>query len=347
MLSRSSLFDELEDAIASVSDKKRVSMLRRVTDLFIYGAEQLSDEQIALFDDVIKRLSEDMEAKARAELSRRLAPIDNAPIQVVRSLARANEIDVASPILTESTRLNEQDLVETAKIGGQDHLLAISKRQALSESVTDVLLDRGDRNVVRSVVQNYGARFSNAGLGALVEKSAGDDDLGESIGFRSDVPPQHLRTLLLKASEKVTKRLAAAGTNPHLQQVLADIAAETQEKAQAPTAPPAEKSGTLDDRAVHDLARTGNLNETAKVLAAITRLPIDEVKRAMQATDTAMIVMIARAAGLSWSTAKAILQMPTSRHSPAPQDFHKTEKHFERLSITTAQKVVRFRLGGG
>jgi hypothetical protein len=342
MLSRASLIDELEDAIASVSDEKRVSMLRRVTDLFTYGAEQLSDEQIALFDDVIGRLVEDMEAKARAELSRRLAPIDNAPVQVVRTLARANEIDVAKPILTESTRLNEQDLVETAKLGGQDHLLAISKRQKLSESVTDVLVNRGD-------VQNYGARFSNAGLGALVEKSVGDDLLGESIGFRSDVPPQHLRTLLLKASEKVMKRLATAGTgtNPHLQQVLADIAAEMQEKAEAPTEPSAKKSGTLDDRAVHDLARVGKLNETAAALSTMTRLPINDVKRAMQASDTAMIVMIARAAGLSWSTAKAILLMPTSRHSPAPQDLYKTEKHFERMNIATVQKVIRFRAGGG
>jgi hypothetical protein len=349
MLSRASLIDELEDAIASVSDEKRVSMLRRVTDLFTYGAEQLSDEQIALFDDVIGRLVEDMEAKARAELSRRLAPIDNAPVQVVRTLARANEIDVAKPILTESTRLNEQDLVETAKLGGQDHLLAISKRQKLSESVTDVLVNRGDRDVVRSVVQNYGARFSNAALGALVEKSVGDDLLGESIGFRSDVPPQHLRTLLLKASEKVMKRLATAGTgtNPHLQQVLADIAAEMQEKAEAPTEPSAKKSGTLDDRAVHDLARVGKLNETAAALSTMTRLPINDVKRAMQASDTAMIVMIARAAGLSWSTAKAILLMPTSRHSPAPQDLYKTEKHFERMNIATVQKVIRFRAGGG
>ena len=99
MLSRASLIDELEDAIASVSDEKRVSMLRRVTDLFTYGAEQLSDEQIALFDDVIGRLAEDMEAKARTELSRRLAPIDNAPVQVVRTLARAMRSTLPVPSL--------------------------------------------------------------------------------------------------------------------------------------------------------------------------------------------------------------------------------------------------------
>jgi Uncharacterised protein conserved in bacteria (DUF2336) len=130
--------------------------------------------------------------------------------------------------------------------------------------------------------------------------------------------------------------------------VLADIAPEMEAKIEAAAASetPAQKGG-LDDKAVHDFARAGKLNETAAALSTMCRVQVADVKRAMQATDTAMIVMIIRAAGLSWSTAKAILLMPTSRHSPAPQDLDKTQKHFERLNIATAQKVVRFRAGAG
>jgi uncharacterized protein (DUF2336 family) len=349
MLSRASLFDDLENAIASGSQEKRTTMLRRVTDLFLYGADQLSDEQIALFDDVLGRLAEDTESKARAELSRRLAPIDNAPIEMVRTLARANEIDVASPVLTESSRLNEQDLIEAAKRAGQSHLLAISKRQELSESVTDVLVNRGDKDVVRSVVQNGGARFSNAGFGTLVEKSAGDDVLGETLGLRNDVPTQHLKNLLVKASDKVSKKLAdtGVGVNPNLRKALDELAAETQQKlAPSPAEAAPKRSGMIDDKVIHDCAKAGRVDETAAALSTLCRIPPAEVKRAMLASDTAMIVMIMRAAGLSWSTAKAVLMMPTSRHSPAPQDFDRTEKHFERLNVATALRVVRFRASG-
>jgi hypothetical protein len=53
-------------------------MLRRVTDLLVDGANVYTDEHVALFDDVIGRLSRGIEAKVRAELSNRLAPIANA-----------------------------------------------------------------------------------------------------------------------------------------------------------------------------------------------------------------------------------------------------------------------------
>lgn len=352
MASRASLIEDLENAIASGSDQKRVETLRRVTDLFAHGAERMSEEHVAVFDDVIGRLAADIETKARAELSRRLAPIDNAPIEVVRTLARADEIDVAAPVLAGSTRLNDQDLIETATAKGQGHLLAISKRQQLSEVVTDVLVDRGDREVVRSVAQNDGARFSDTGFGTLIAKSAGDDVLGESIGLRKDIPRQHLETLLKKASETVVKRLAAAGagTHPHLKQVLAEITAQMQDQATPArdyamarkVAEGLAKTGKLDDNAVADFARANKFEETAAALSMMCGLPINDVERALQDSDAGLTLIVARAAGLSPQTLKAILLMPSSRHSASLQDLENALKQFERLQISTARRVVRF-----
>ena len=94
-----SLIIELEEAVHSHSAEKRVETLRRVTDLFLGEAERLNDEQIALFDDVLGKLIHRIETKALAELSSRLAPIDNAPIDVIRRLARHDAIIVAGPVL--------------------------------------------------------------------------------------------------------------------------------------------------------------------------------------------------------------------------------------------------------
>ena len=80
----SSLIEELEDAIASGSPEKRLKSLWRVVDLFEDGAGRYSDEQVALFDDVIGKLAAEIETKARARLARRLAPVDNAPTKVIR-----------------------------------------------------------------------------------------------------------------------------------------------------------------------------------------------------------------------------------------------------------------------
>src|SRR5690606_39176967 len=139
---------ELEDAIASGSSRKSADTLRRLTDLFTGRAEELSDQHIGLFDDVIARLAGEIENKARIELARRLAPLDKAPPNTMRQLANDDSIEVAGPVLLRSQRLGEDDLAEIARNKGQAHLLAISSRRPLGETVTDVLVDRGDEDVL-------------------------------------------------------------------------------------------------------------------------------------------------------------------------------------------------------
>ena len=51
-----SLLDELQTTLAHGTVARRVETLRRVTDLFINGAVDFSDEQIGLFDDVFQCL---------------------------------------------------------------------------------------------------------------------------------------------------------------------------------------------------------------------------------------------------------------------------------------------------
>jgi len=123
-----SLIAELEDAIQSGSKDKRVETLRRVTDLFVADADRLSDQQIDVFDNVLGHLIKRIEGKALAELSRRLGPINNAPIDVVRRLARDDNIVVAEQILTTSARLSDTDLIEIASTKTPTHLMAISAR---------------------------------------------------------------------------------------------------------------------------------------------------------------------------------------------------------------------------
>src|SRR5262245_11789186 len=171
------LLNRVEDAISSGSLGRRSEMLRHVTDLFVLGAPQCSDDDVALFDTVFARLATEIERSARALLAVRLAPIPNAPPNTIRALAFDDAIEVAGPVLTQSERLDETALVENASTKGQGHLLAISRRRVLSEAVTDALVEFGDRQVVLSTAENPGARFSEAGFAKLVKRSDGDDPL--------------------------------------------------------------------------------------------------------------------------------------------------------------------------
>src|SRR3979411_602654 len=177
------LLDELQTTLAHGTVARRVETLRRVTDLFINGAVDFSNEQIGLFDDVFQCLTDHIETSAKALLANRLAPIDNAPPSTVRALAFDDLIEVAPPVLSRSERLDDDALIETARNKSQAHLMAISIRRVLSRAVTDVLVLRGNDEVIQSTVNNPGAEFSERGFNRLVNRAEGDEDLGTWLGM--------------------------------------------------------------------------------------------------------------------------------------------------------------------
>jgi len=181
------LVEEFEAALASGSVARRIDILARITDLFIGGVEHYSKDQINLFDDVMTRLVRTVVAKTRAEVAERLAPVAKAPSQLIRVLALDESAVVARPVLSRSICVTERDLLEAARIRSQQHLLAIAQRSSLSEAATDILVERGDRNVVRSLVRHNGARFSKSGLHRLVDRSRADEALVSELGSRLDV----------------------------------------------------------------------------------------------------------------------------------------------------------------
>ena len=96
--------------------------MQRIANLFVDGAASFNEDHIGLFDDVLCRLVVEIEAKARAEMAQSLAAIANAPSELMHTLAKDEDIAVAGPVLTQSPRLHEHELVELAKTRSQAHL---------------------------------------------------------------------------------------------------------------------------------------------------------------------------------------------------------------------------------
>src|SRR6266403_453268 len=200
-----SFLSDLDDAVARGTAESRERALWHATDLLIAG--RYSDDEIWTFGEVIGRLADEIEVAARAQLSRRLANFDNAPINIIHKLAFDDSIDVAGPVLRESEQLDDNALIANATTKSQSHLLAISQRKSIGETVTDVLVARGDQHVVNSVASNAGARFSDFGFLHMVKRAEGDSILAEQLGLRRDIPRRVFQQLIAKASEDVKKRL--------------------------------------------------------------------------------------------------------------------------------------------
>jgi uncharacterized protein (DUF2336 family) len=351
MMMRESLLAELEDAVHGSSQEKRVQTLRRITSLFLTGANRFNEEQICLFDDVLTHLIERIESKALGELSNQLAPVETAPIEVIRRLAGHNDIAVAGPVLTHSPRLEDRDLVEIARHKSQAHLLAISSRSSLDESVTDVLTARGDNQVFHKLAGNSGARFSETGMAALTERAETDESLAEFLGRRIDIPVEMFRKLLARATEVVRSRLLSA-LNPERQGEIRFVLAKISKNAQETIS----RDYAAAQRTVQSMQRDHKLNEAALLLFAISNR-FEHVVVALSALSSGSFELIdhlmhgdqidallvpCKAAGLEWATVRAIVKMKFVERSISETDLERLKIEYGKLSISTAARVLRF-----
>lgn len=346
-----SLIDDLERALSGGSTQHRGEILSRITDLFFAGGSNYSAEQIGFFDELIARLAAAIEPLARAKLAARLAPVPNAPPGVVRMLAFDDNIEVARPLLTASECLNEEDLVANANSKSQRHLAAISERKNLSEAVTDVLVTRGNQEVAYSVSQNPTARISYAGFRTLLRRATDDDKLAMLLGTRDDLPRQHFLRLVDQASATVRAKLMAENPTDSsaVEGVVGEISTDLRGDAQKLAADLAaawaavealHRAGKLSEAEVRQFATERRLAETTVALTLLCGVDNELVERALSASSTDILVILAKLAGFSWPTAKAILMLK-SNDLPAI-NVEQAKASFERLKSETARQVLDF-----
>ena len=346
-----SFLQDLDDAVLRGTAESRTLALWHTTDLLMAG--RYSDDDIWTFGEVIGRLSDAIEVEARAELAKRLARFDKAPVNIINKLAFDDSIEVAGPILRESERLEAAALVANVCTKSQTHMLAITKRKAIQEIVTDVLVTRGDQEVVSSVANNNGARFSDSGFLHMIQRAEGDSILVERLGLRSDIPRHLFQQLIAKASDNVKKRLERARPTmvDQIRSSVTEVAGDLQSKFG-----PVSRSYFVAKRLVTKQHQLGNLNENSISgyavaqrfdevtigLSLLCSLPGDVIERALVDRNRETLLVLAKALNFSWSTTMAVLFLGAKDHRITAQDLSDLEKEFNHLNVDTSRSVLKF-----
>jgi uncharacterized protein (DUF2336 family) len=349
----SSLIDEIQDATVSGLTKRQLRALTRITDLFVAGSGRYSNRQIELFDEVFKTLVAVIELKTRAKLARHVATNPNAPATLVRAFAFDDAITVAAPVLSQSTALSESDLVVSATTQSQGHLYAIAQRRTISEVITQILIERGEPDVVHTVAKNAGARISDGSFRELVVRSSDDAQLALHVGTRRDIPRHHFLKLLETASASVCSKIVAA--NPQfadavqgaVTEVIDDINMEVRntssDHAKAKRKVKRLKYWKeLGEANVQAAARGQSFEQTVIALSVLARCPIEMAERAVLNENPGVVQVIAKAAGCSWATVKSLLLMRVADRRLSKMDLDRARETFERLETRTAKRVLEF-----
>jgi uncharacterized protein (DUF2336 family) len=349
----SSLINEIQDTTVSGLTKRQLRALTRITDLFVAGSARYSERQIELFDEVFKTLVAVIELKTRVKLARHLATNPDAPATLVRAFAFDDTIAVAAPVLSQSTALSESDLVTSASTQSQGHLYAIAQRRTISELITEILIERGEPIVVQTVAKNAGARISDDSFRELVVRAGDDARLALHVGTRRDIPRHHFLKLLETASASVCSKIVAA--NPQfadavrgaVTEVIDDINLEV--RNQSPDHAKAKRKvkrlkywRELREANVHAAACAQNFEQTVMALSVLANCPIEMAERAVLNENPGVVQVIAKAAGCSWATMRALLLMTAADRRMSKIDLDRARENFERLEIRAAKRVLEF-----
>ena len=356
------IIDEIEAAIGGGSAEKCIETARRVTELFLVSAGRFDGEQVELFDNVLGRLIKAIELRsitdigarmALTEISSQLAPIAQAPPSVVRQLAGNDEVSIAAPVLQESARLTDGDLVEIAQTKSEKHLLAISGRWWLKEIVTDALLSRRFPSVSRRIVSNPGARVSASGFGIIVAQAEDNPELAVEAGIRVDLPSELRRQLLNKATEAVRTKLLSRAP-PHLFEEIRSAVAGASASADHEMSrvrdfttaklyvAALKEKGELDEVMLAWFARKKKYEETVVALAELSHSTFDVIRPLMQSLRDDGLLVACRAAKLSWETTAAVLGCRYSTGSVGPADLARAKSHFAGMTIENARRMLTF-----
>jgi len=340
---------ELDEAVRLGSAQSREKALLYATDMLLVG--NYTEDEIWTFGEVIGRLSDVIEIAARARLAKSLATTARAPMKVVEKLAFDYSIDVAGPILQHCERLDTKTLIKNIRTRSQSHLLSISKRKSIPTDVTDELVTRGDREVLRSVASNNNASLSDFGFLHAITRSANDSILAESLGVRKDIPRPMFQQLIAKATADVKQKLNQE--RPDLFEEIQSSVVEVAGALQSKFGPATEnyfaakrlitarhQLGELDENAVFEYARARKIEEVTVALSLLCSLPSATVERAL--ADTEMTLILVKANDFKWETAMALLFLGADDYRLKASDLADMKDQFNQLNAKTSKDVLAF-----
>ena len=344
----------LVELARETSDDRRRQLLQEVTDLFFESSDSMNEAQRGLFGDVMTRVLPDVQAEARKRLSERLAKLPGAPPDVVRWLAN-DEIGVAAPVLAESPALADADLLAIVESKSQEHLMSVSKRAHVSPMVSERLVDKGSDEVVESLICNQGAELTHKAFTNVAKRAETNERLQSPLVDRKDAPPDVLHQVFWSVSLDLRKKIlvaTAALDEKELDRLLAEseaaLAAELASRANK-AEDEADKFiaakdafGKLNLELLLDLLRQNRLDYFISGFARLARMDKSTVRHILAERNGEAASIACKALGFHWAHFTNLMLLLDRETGRQPEDRKKLVDLYNRLSLETAQRTLRF-----
>lgn len=341
LLERLASFTEQSDDVA----RKR-ELLWDLTEFFLESAEACDEGDRTFFGDLMEELAFSLERQVREDLARKIASESEMPHKLIWRLAN-DEIPVARPVLEQSPVLSEDDLIDISTRHGQEHLLAITKRRELSKRLSAVLAERGNQDVVESLIINPRAELSPDTIDLLAGRSRVCERIQSALVLRKDIPREIFLDVLKHASEKVRrdiKRELTSRDEAKLDEVVDSLRFEinvSNKSAARESIEALEKRNALNEAAVVGFLREKKPMEFLLALASLLGSNLKFAEKMLNDQTGQMLVVGCRACAISFGGLKEIISSPMTAISANPRTLLDISKNFHRMSVSDAQEMLR------
>lgn len=213
---------DVERLLKDDSADSRVSVLEKVSKH--YNAESFGERERDIAEQIFRLLMKDTAVRVRETLAERIKENPNIPRDIVFHMA--NDVEsVALPVLAVTEVLSDSDFVKIIEATrDMDKLLTISKREGVSERVSDALVETRYPDVITSLLMNGTASIAERSLSKVVDEFRHDAGVIAAVAERQPLPMTLVERLVNEASEAVASQLKER-YNLSSEQVDADTAA--------------------------------------------------------------------------------------------------------------------------
>ena len=336
------------------SDKRRF-LLEGISHLFLSSKDGTSEREAELMGDILLQLVREVEMSVRHDLVERLADVGGAPRDLINTLAN-DEIEVAAPVLMRSGVLQDGDLIEVVRHRTQEHMLAVARRDAVSENVGDALVDRGGEDVIEALLDNHNALISRRAISYLATESKRVDGYQRPLLTRPDLPHELAYEMFDWVSGALRQHILK--TSSIEESLLDDVLDDMKKVAlgegdeERPSLSDAQKlvqrlesAGMLTENFLVQALRDGRIDVFITALARKGNIDLTTARRIFFDRGEEGLAIVCKASGFDRPTfASLLLKRKTDDDGGllASADLQKLMRLYDTITQRNAQRVLRF-----
>ncbi|MBO0335266.1 DUF2336 domain-containing protein [Sneathiella sp. CAU 1612] len=157
-------------------------------------------------EEIFRILVNDTEVLVRQTLAETLKSVPDLSHDIAITLA-SDIADVATPMLSFSNALSDEDLLDIIGSKSDLHQIAVASRKTVSETVSAKLADSGSEDVVATLMQNDGAEISDATYEKVLDQFGESEKVQAPMAHRSKLPITVTERLVTMVSDKLREHL--------------------------------------------------------------------------------------------------------------------------------------------